>query len=426
MRLSTWIAFLTWLISLVLALITGRDLLYNTFYFITLVLLGSWLWTRQNLRGLQIKRRLRTPRSQVGRFIEESFEVINQSWLSKLWVEIRDESNLPGHHASRVLVSLGRKRPMIWTVKTPGLRRGRYRLGPITLYSGDPLGIFALKKTIPQSHHVLVYPATFEIPGFRLPPGYLPGGKVAHYRTHYLTTNVATVRDYVPGDSYNRIHWRSTARTGRLMVKEFELDPTSDIWILLDLDADVHFSQPWEEPDLTNLPAVLRQRPLAKNPTLIPSTLEYAASAAASIAERYLAERRAVGLIAYTPNREVLQLDRGYRQFTKILEMLAIVEPISSLAFAHVLLAERHYLNRTTTVVAVTPSVDPAWVNVLRDYRHSGINVTVVLIAASTFGPAPSYRPLLAELWASQIPTYVVHNGASITTALSHLALPTD
>ena len=426
MRVSTWLAFLVWLIILVLALVTGRDLLYNTFYFVTLVLIGSWFWARQNLRGLEIKRRVRTPRSQVGRFVEESFEVTNQSWLSKLWVEVRDESRLPGHHASRVLVSLGRKKPRIWTVRTPALRRGRYRLGPITLRSGDPLGIFELKKRIPTTHHVLIYPATFEIPGFRLPPGYLPGGKIAHYRTHYLTTNVATVRDYVPGDSYNRIHWRSTARTGRLMVKEFELDPTSDIWLLLDLDPNWHVAHPWQEPDLTDLPRLVQTHARRKEPALIPSTMEYAASAAASIAQRYLAERRAVGLISYTPRREVLHLDRGYRQFTKILEMLALVEPTAALSFDQVLLAERHYLNRTMTLVAVTPSADTAWVDVLRDYRHAGINVAVVLVAASSFGAMPPYRPVLGELAASQIPTYLVRRGASISSALSHLALSQD
>lgn len=426
MRFTTWFALLVWLISLILALITGRGLLYNTFYFITLVLIGSWLWARQNLRGLEIKRRVRTPRSQVGRYVEESFEVTNQSWLSKLWVEIRDESNLPGHHASRVLVSLRRKKPHIWTVKTPCVKRGRYHLGPITLRSGDPLGIFEVSKRIPGTQPVLVYPATYDIPGFRLPPGHLPGGKIAHYRTHYLTTNVATVREYVPGDSYNRIHWRSTARTGRLMVKEFELDPTSDVWLLLDLDAAWHLAQPWVEPDFTDIPAVVQSQYLRKDPSLIPATMEYATSAAASIAQRYLAERRAVGLIAYTPRREVIHLDRGHRQFTKLLEMLAVVEPTSTLSFDQMLLAERHYLTRTSTVVAITPSADTAWVEVLRDYRHGGISVTAVIVAASTFGPAPSYRPALAELWASQIPAYVLRRGARLSTALSHLALPND
>ncbi len=424
MRLSIWIAILVWLLSLVAALYTGRDLLYNTFYLITLSIIGSWFWTRQNIRGLEIHRRVRTPRSQVGKYVEESFEVINLGWLSKLWVEVRDESDLPGHKASRVLVALKPKRPRYWTVRTPCIQRGRYRLGPVSLRSGDPLGIFEATKRVPGEHSVLVYPPTYDIPGFQLPPGRMPGGKIARFRTHYLTTNVASVRDYAPGDSFNRIHWPSTARTGRLIVKEFELDPTSDVWILLDLDESWHVAQPWDIPDVTKLLTPTHHAYRKQGPALAPATIEYAAAAAASIARRYLAERRAVGLITYAPRRQMLQLERGHRQFTKILETLTVINPTQSLSLDRILTAEGHFMDRNATVVVITPSTDNAWVEALREYRRRGVNATVVLVAASTFGPVPSYRPILAELWASQIPVYVLRRGESISTALSHMAPP--
>ncbi len=424
MRVSTWIAFIVWLLSLAAALITGRDLFYNTFYLVTLVIAGSWLWAWQNLRGLEIRRRVRTPRSQVGRFVEEVLEVVNQGRLSKLWVEIHDQSTLPGHHASRVLVSLKRNKPRQWVVRTPCLRRGRYSLGPVELRSGDPLGLFELRRQVSGSYGIIIYPAAYDIPGFQLPPGNIPGGRIARYRTHYLTTNVATVRDYAPGDSFNRIHWRSTARTGRLMVKEFELDPTSDVWIMLDLDASWHVAQPWDFPDIVETPAALWPHFQRKEPPLAPATIEYAASAAASIARHYLIERRAVGFLTYAPRRQVLQLERGHRQFTKILETLAVIEPVESLSFDRILNAERHFLDRNVTVVAITASADNAWVAALRDYRNNGISVTAVVVAASTFGQAPSYRPVVAELWASQIPVYLLQRDVSLTASLSRVAPP--
>jgi uncharacterized protein (DUF58 family) len=62
---------------------------------------------------------------------------------------------------------------------------------------------------------------------------------------------VASVRDYAPGDSFNRIHWPSTARTGQLIVKEFELDPMADIWLFLDLEKRVQVGDVGESvPDL--------------------------------------------------------------------------------------------------------------------------------------------------------------------------------
>ena len=53
------------------------------------------------------------------------------------------------------------------------------------------------------------------------------------------------MREYRPGDAFNRIHWPTTARTNRLMVREFELDPTVDVWIVLDLHSDVLATRRW-------------------------------------------------------------------------------------------------------------------------------------------------------------------------------------
>src|SRR5258707_1286157 len=72
-----------------------------------------------------------------------------------------------------------------------------------------------------------------DLPGLAVRRGRMPGGDALRRRTHYVTANAAGVRDYGPGGSFNRIHWRSTARRDRLIVKEFELDPLSDIWIFL-------------------------------------------------------------------------------------------------------------------------------------------------------------------------------------------------
>ena len=71
-----------------------------------------------------------------------------------------------------------------------------------------------------------------------MPAANLPGEGRFRRRTHYVTPNASGVRPYEFGDSFNRIHWKSTARTGELMVKIFELDPASDIWLILDLERD--------------------------------------------------------------------------------------------------------------------------------------------------------------------------------------------
>src|SRR5262249_8469532 len=73
---------------------------------------------------------------------------------------------------------------------------------------------------------------------FPLPSRDLPGGAPTHASSFNSSAQASGVRDYAPGDPVNRVHWRSTARLGRLIVKEVEHEPTADLWLALDLDAE--------------------------------------------------------------------------------------------------------------------------------------------------------------------------------------------
>ena len=73
-------------------------------------------------------------------------------------------------------------------------------------------------------------------PLWRLPPASIEGAHAQPERTLQTTPLATTVRPYAPGDSMNRIHWRTTARTGEIQVKEFDLEQTADVWIVLDLE----------------------------------------------------------------------------------------------------------------------------------------------------------------------------------------------
>ncbi|MEZ4517834.1 MAG: DUF58 domain-containing protein [Chloroflexota bacterium] len=229
------IVFFLAVASFVAGLLTGRDLLFTIAYLLGLLLIVSFAWAWANLNWLHLSRLTRTRRTQVGRPLEERFTLENTSIIPKLWVEVRDFSSLPDHYASRVVNGLGPHQSFSWRVTTMCRLRGRYQLGPIRLRTSDPFGLFPMERDILATSNVVVYPMTFEIDQFALPVGVLPGGDALRRRTHYTTTNAAGVRDYEPGDSFSRIHWRSSARRDRLIVKEFELDPLADIWIVPDM-----------------------------------------------------------------------------------------------------------------------------------------------------------------------------------------------
>jgi len=405
--------------SWVLAFNTGSNLAYGLAYLSSGMLVLSYLWALNGVRRIAVRRLTRTRRSQVGQFAEEQIEVMNRGFWPKLWLEIDDDSTLPWHAISRVITSLGRKSIYRWQVRTLCTQRGRFQLGPMRLRSGDPLGIFSMERMLQGSGFLVVFPLTLDLPSFEPSVSDLAGGEARHRRTYQMTTNAAGVRDYVPGDSLNRIHWASTARTARLITKEFELDPTSDVWLYLDLASAAESSLPWSppapEPGMFALHSVQRQRRQIELP---PSTTEYAVTATASLARYFILRNRAVGISSRGRMREFLQADRGERQLNKILEALAVVEAAGDLPLAQLIATDGVRLNRNDTVLAISADPSSDWARALQYLQRRGVNSIAVVIDSTTFGRDASYDGLFAEFEATGIPVYTLRKGEPIDVAL--------
>ena len=237
-----------------------------------------------------------------------------------------------------------------------------------------------------------------------------------HRRTPYVTTSVSTVRDYVPGDSFNRIHWKSTARTGRLISKEFELDPLADVWIFLDMHEGAQAESPWTVPAWEPMEWM---RPHESKLELPPSTAEYGVTIAASLAQHFIRLDRAVGFLSYAGQREVVQPDRGERQLDRLLDILAVIQPEGHIPLPHVLATEGARLGRQSTLIVVTSSTDTAWVQTLRSLRARGVHGIAILLAARTFGPAADWSDAQAELQVSGLPAYLVRRDDDLSSALA-------
>jgi uncharacterized protein (DUF58 family) len=411
-----------WLAALVGVLAIGHPLFFNLFYLFGAILVLSYLWAWLNVHWLRVTRHTHLRQVQVSKFFEERLTLENTGPIPKLWVELKDYSNLPAHRASRVIANLGGKRQQGWHVRTPCYLRGRFTLGPLSLYSSDPFGLFMLKKDLPRSFTstVVVYPLAVDLPEFHPPIGEQTGGDVMQRRTHYITTNVSGVRNYVPGDSFNRIHWPSTARTGQMMVKEFELDPLADVWLFLDMEKRVQAGLSYAQIKPPPLPEVHWEK-LPKF-ELPPSTEEYAVTIAASLAKHFLNQNRAVGLITYANayHREIAQSDRGERQLTRINEMLAVTQAHGSMPLAEILAMETPRLTRNTTVIVITPAIDPEWVAATRHLIDRGVRASAIVIDPSSFGMPYNAIEVEIELTASYIPHYIVHKDDPLGQVLAN------
>jgi uncharacterized protein (DUF58 family) len=413
------IVLLLWLVVGVSAFGTGRELLNNLFYLLTALLVLAFLWAQTSIRWVSVERQTRTTRSQVGKMAEERLLVRNQGLLPKLWIEVRDHSTLPSHRVSRVISPLGSRRSQAWSVQTRCLQRGRFRLGPLTLSGGDPFGLFPVSQELelPRTSTVIVYPQTFDLAEFAPLVGVMPGGDTMRRRTPYVTTNVSGVRDYAPGDSFNRIHWPSAARTGRLISKEFELDPTADVWLFLDLEHVAQLDLPWAGQLSWAEPRLPWE--VSNEPTLVPSTVEYGIAIAASLAKHFIERDRGVGFIAYSQQRQVIPADRGERQLSKILETLAVIQAEGRIPISEILTAEGAHLGRNTTAVVITATDQPYWIAAARDMRQRGLNMVAVLIESHSFGNPRSNEELAVELSISGVRTYLVREGDNLAEALA-------
>jgi uncharacterized protein (DUF58 family) len=290
-------------------------------------------------------------------------------------------------------------------------------LGPLTLLSGDPFGFYQFPRQINATSTVIVYPITMPVYDFAPPTGALSGGQAVRKRTYETTPNVASVREYAPGDSFNRIHWKSSARRGKLMVKEFDLDPLGDVWIFLDLSKEslvAHVSV-WGGADYVLTP-VLR---------LPPSTEEYCIVAGASLARYFLDQNRAVGFLSYTPYREYLAPDRGDRQLIDILESLALAKSETSITLQQMLALEAHNLTRGTTLVIITASTQTAWITEAYAQIQRGLTVAAVMINPQSFGQLEvDFNLVRQQVEATGVIVYPIHLEDDLTSTLSYHPIP--
>lgn len=339
----------------------------------------GYIWASQLARNLSMERQRRYGWAQVGDLVEERFTLHNDSWIPLLWAEMRDQSDLPGYKASRAL-GMGSRTSMRWTTSGRCNRRGVYTLGPISLSTGDPFGLFHVTMTSDLTDTFVVYPPITALPRLIEPRGRMRGTAQTNVRSLDFTTNASSVRQYVPGDALKRIHWRSTARRSmpdreQFYVKEFDLEPSGDLWLILDMDPAVHVGEDVE------------------------STEEYAVLLAASLANEMLRANHAVGLISHGPEHPViLPPQKGHGQLWEILKALAGLHATSPLSLMELLQMFEPLTGRGITAAVVTPSTQAEWLVGLSLLLRHGTHVSGLLLEPQSFGGQGDMRGVLGAL----------------------------
>jgi uncharacterized protein (DUF58 family) len=360
------------IVLVVAALSTGLPFIFYLLYLAILVVGGSYALTRLGLADLEAGYAVSQVYGHVGEQFRVTYTLRNASRLVKPWLEVHNPTSLPVAIPGRA-IALGSRGERSWVAKVPLTRRGHYRIEPLQVRTGDPFGFFEASASVGQPVTLVVYPRIDRLPLWRLPAANLEGSHAAPERTFQTSPLATTVRPYAPGDGFNRIHWRSTARHSEIQVKEFDLEQTADVWIFLDLERDI---QTGDGED---------------------SSAEVAIRAAASIADRSLNENRAVGLTSFGHRVSVLPADRGGRQHLKVMQTLAAVEADGAAPLVEGLVTGLSRLRRGMTAVVITASLDPAWVRPLAGLRARGVACVVL-----TVSPRPAPDGATQRHWPSE------------------------
>lgn len=395
---------------------TRAQLFSRLIYLGGLLILTCLVWAVFSVRGLIVKRTARGLRQQLGQVLEERFEVVNTTRWARLWVQVEDASDLPWTSGSRVITQLGKRENRNYSAYTLLTRRGQFHLGPTFLYSGDPIGLFGIRRKINHTQTLLVLPYLVQLQHFPFPPGYLPGGRALRRKSPEVTPHAAGVREYAPGDSLNRIHWPITARRDKFMVKEFEQDPQADVWIFLDGEGGVQAAQPAPiHPQRVDRIWMLGRK---YQVTLPPDTFEYAVSVAASISSYFIRRGEAVGMSCIGQVATNIPPEKGERQLGKILETLAFLQPEGRLPLLGLVDAEAQRLQRGSTVVMITPSGQDSIIIAVEMLIRRNLKPVVILVNGHSFGGYMNVDRIQMALHARSVPVTTVAQGEDIKIRL--------
>jgi uncharacterized protein (DUF58 family) len=217
-----------------------RDLLRVAVFLIALPLVAGLLVSRTRYR-LACSRLLDPPRVPAGVTATVRLRVENVSRLPSGVLLMED--GLPYALGRRPRFVLDRIPPGVAREVSYPVRadvRGRYQLGPLSVRLTDPFGLSSLTRSFTAVDELVVTPAVTPLPRVTLGGDWASGGDTTSRILAASGSDDATTREYRHGDDLRKVHWRSTARVGELMVRQEEHRLQSRCTLLLDGRAPSH------------------------------------------------------------------------------------------------------------------------------------------------------------------------------------------
>jgi len=346
------------------------------FYALLFSYLLSRLLVGNAFRNLEVRWQLTDPHILPGDKTELCFEIVNRTQIPFLWLRF--------HHALNTRLQVEGQSPRVFPVVPHGRckaefsvsssRRGIYNLGEFGLELGDSFGLHSLSDTARLEGDLIVYPRIIPVQQLGLPSRIFYGEIRTREQVYADPARIVGVRDYVPGyDPLKHIHWKATAKTGKIKVKHFTPSTELKVEILLNLDPADYGMSGWGRKRL----------------------MELAISTAASIVYHLYQLRQEFGLVTndssmlgrfsseHRPVRTGIQKD--YSHLQQILEILARIntDAVCHLAFTKLLADQRRYTAPGVSIVVITPVLGKTVFDTCVEMRRTGARVCLILVGES-------------------------------------------
>jgi len=114
-------------------------------------------------------------------------------------------------------------------------KRGNYRAGSACLETSSPFGFWAARKSVPTTSELRIYPNLFN-ERKNLAALFLHRGAFGLHAQRQVGKGreFEKLREYIPGDGYDEIHWKATAKRGRPVTKVFQIERTQEVYVVID------------------------------------------------------------------------------------------------------------------------------------------------------------------------------------------------
>jgi len=286
------------LVVLLTSMVTGqRDFMRVGLLLLALPVVALVLVLRARLK-MSAERSVEPAQVALGTPLRGRITLGHDSLLPAALLELEDRVPVELGQPPRFLVDEATSH---WerTVEYPlvGRARGHYRTGPLMVRTTDPFGLVRLDRTFTATSEVVVTPQVHDLGGAAGGGAGGSAGEASPRRIGVSGADDVLVREYRQGDDVRRIHWRSTARSGELMVRREEqaVDPSTTV--LLDTrdgahaGRGVHHSLEWAVSAVASIGLRLVEEGYAVDVTTTDARLQPAAGAAGPVAADVLLQQ---------------------------------------------------------------------------------------------------------------------------------------